>query len=817
MTTPQTKVFLEALWQDASYGARNLRKNPAFALTAVITLALGIGGCTAMFSVVRAVLLKPLDYADPDRLVEITVGSTVTRYEYLKASAGGFSGIGAFTPQETLTLSGGAEPEVLHGARVSAGFLDILGMHPKLGRGFSAAEDSPAGPVVVMISADLWARRFNLDSHVSGKTIVLETQPYTIIGVLPAHFSFPYPGVDVWLTRPEEWPPMAAKSRRMSPFLSLFGRVKPQLDMAQANAEMTVVQRRYAIANPGMMDAKPKSPVVVRPLKDRLVANVRSMLWMLLGAVTFVLLITCANVASLMLARAAARNREFAVRAALGASRGRLAGQLLAESILLSVAGGALGVFLAAEGVRAIPLMTAFNLPRSGEVHLDWLVLAFACVLSIGTGVLFGLAPAASAVRPDLMSVLRGKGEATRQGAPRLLLKGFHTRGLLVTGQISLSVILLIGAALLMESLIRLRGENVGFNPANLLTLRISLPPVRYATEQKQSAFFEELVRRVASFPGVRNATSAMYVPMTGFAGTPVQDASKPMLRLNERPIATVLVVAPDFFRTLQIPMRRGRDFTFHDKPDAERVAIIDEAFARRFWPLYPGGQDPIGQRVFIGGANPNPARIIGIVAPVHQNLENTAWPETVYVSFAQAAQTSAMLALRTYGDPLQFVSAVRQAVQSLDQDQAISDISSMEDRLDAEVGQRQLVGGLLGSFAIVALLLALIGIYGVVSYSVTERVQELGIRSALGAQKADILRLVIGQGLWLTLAGIGVGMLGALWLTQTLKNLLFGVGAVAPATFLGIGVLFVLSALVASYLPARRAARIDPMAALRV
>jgi hypothetical protein len=253
---------------------------------------------------------------------------------------------------------------------------------------------------------------------VSGKTIVLETQPYTIIGVLPAHFSFPYPGVDVWLTRPEEWPPMAAKSRRMSPFLSLFGRVKPQLDMAQANAEMTVVQRRYAIANPGMMDAKPKSPVVVRPLKDRLVANVRSMLWMLLGAVTFVLLITCANVASLMLARAAARNREFAVRAALGASRGRLAGQLLAESILLSVAGGALGVFLAAEGVRAIPLMTAFNLPRSGEVHLDWLVLAFACVLSIGTGVLFGLAPAASAVRPDLMSVLRGKGEATRQGLP---------------------------------------------------------------------------------------------------------------------------------------------------------------------------------------------------------------------------------------------------------------------------------------------------------------------------------------------------------------------------------------------------------------
>jgi putative ABC transport system permease protein len=808
---------METIWQDTLYAARAMRKNPVFAATAVLILALGIGGNTAMFTVIRAVLLKPLDYRDPDRLVRISGGATPTRFQEMKSGARSYSGIAAFAGEENVTLAAGAEPEVVKGVRVSAGFLQILGVDPMLGRAFLPAEDSPSGTPVAMISAELWRRRFNGDAQIAGKTAVFEATPYTIIGVLPPHFQFPFPGVDVWMTRPSEWPLMAPKSRLLSPFLTVFGRLKPGLDLGQANAEMAVVHHQYAIAHPTMLDAKPKSPIEVTPMKDQLVASVRSMLWMLFGAVSFVLLIACANVASLLLARATSRSREFAVRSALGAARTRLVGQLLAESVLLSSAGGAIGVLLAAWSIRAIPMMTALDLPRAGEIQLDWTVLGFAAALSIGTGVLFGLAPSLGASQPDLMGVLRGSGESIGKGDPRRTLVGLNSRGLLIVGQVALSVVLLIGAALLMESVAHLQRVDVGFKPANLLTMRISLPLSRYDTDQKETSFFQELVERVGSSPGVRSATAAMFLPMTGFVGSPVQDAAKPPLKLNERPIATVLVVTPDYFRTLEIPLRRGRDFTEQDREGGQRVAIIDEAMARRFWPKYPGGQDPIGQRVLIGGVNPQPAQIVGIAAKVHQNLENSSWPETVYVSFAQNAQSSAMLAIRTEGDPLRFTGAVREHVRVLDRDQPISAVRTMDNLVEDEVGQRHLILMLLGSFAGVALLLALVGIYGAISYSVTQRVHELGVRRALGARQADILWLVLGQGLGLTLAGIGIGIGGALTLTRVMKSLLFHVSTTDPATFVGVGVLFVLAALVASYIPARHAVRIDPMAALRV
>jgi len=807
---------LECVSRDLLFALRTMRKNPAFTATAVVALALGIGANTAIFSVVHAVLLRPLDYRDPDRLVNISGGATPVRFAEMKAAAKSFSGLGAFTGQEDLTLSHGSLPEVLKAARVSAGFLRILGVAPLVGRGFLPSEDSPGGPPVAMISAGLWQREFGGDPQIVGKTASLDAAPYTIIGVLPARFQFPFPDLDVWLTQPSEWPVIPPKSRPLSPFLSIFGRLRPGLSLDQASAEMAVIQRQYAMGHPAMLDAKPKSPVRVKPLKDALVSNIRSILWMLFGAVGFVLLIACANVASLLLARANSRSREFAVRSALGAARGRLIGQLLTESVLLSFAGGALGLLLAAWSLRAIPHMAAFDLPRAGEIRLDWMVLEFAAGLSIVTGVLFGLAPSLSASRPDLIAVLRASGEAVNQGIAGRVRAGLSTRGVLVMGQIALSMVLLIGAALLIESVTHLRGVNLGFNPANLLTIRISLPQSRYNTDQKRTAFFEELVGRVESLPGVRGATGAMTLPMTGYAGTPVQDAGKPPLKLNERLIATVLVVTPGYFRTLDIPFKNGRDFTPRDIEGAQRVAIIDENLARHFWPEYPGGKSPLGQYLLVGGTNPLPAEIVGIAADVHQNLENSAWPESVYVSFGQGAPQSAMLAIRTERDPIRFTTAVRRQVQAIDRDQPISEVQTMDDLVEAELGQRRLLVILLGSFAGVALLLALIGIYGVISYSVAQRTREVGVRRALGAQEGDILWLIVGQGFGLALAGVAVGVAGALALMRVMKTLLFQVGTTDPATFAGIAVMFLLVALAACYVPARRATRIDPMLALR-
>jgi putative ABC transport system permease protein len=815
--------LLEMIWHDALYALRAMRHNPAFTATAVLTLALAIGGNTAMFTVIRAVLLKPLQYGGPDRLVSLSGGATPSRFFEMKAGARSFTDLGATTGEENITLSGAAEPEVLKGARVSASFLRILGVQPILGRGFRPDEDAPGGAPAAMISSELWKRRFAADPQIVGKTATLASTTCTIIGVLPPRFQFPVAGLDVWMTAPSEWPLMSAKSRVDSPFLSVFGRLKPGVTLEQANAELQVVRRQYARAHPDMLDAKPKTPVEVTPMKDGLVRQVRSMLWMLFGAVVFVMLIACANVASLLLARATARSREFAVRSALGAARMRLIGQLLAESVLLSLAGGLLGVFLAAWILRAIPLITSFDLPRAGEIHLDWMVLGFAAALSLATGVLFGLAPSIGASRPDLIQVLRAGGQAANQGTPRGvllgrgILAGLNVRALLLIGQVALSIVLLIGVALLIKSVSNLRGVDIGFNPSNLLTIQVPLPPLRYDTDQKRATFFQELVQRVDSLPGVRGAAAGMYLPMMGYAGTPVQDASKPPLLLNQRLISTLWIVTPGYFHTLGIALRRGRDFTAHDTLDAPRVAIIDEAFARHFWPAYPAGLDPVGQRILIGGVNKKPVEIVGIATHVHEQLEKSDWPESVYISFAQSAPLYASLAVRTTGDPLRYTKAVREQVQALDRNQPIALVRTMDDLVEDQVGQRRLLVILLGSFATVALLLALIGIYGIIAYSVAQRIQEMGIRRALGAQQSDILRLVVGQGLRLSLAGVAIGLAAAFGLTRLMTAVLFHVTSTDPATFIAVALLFLLVALAASYIPARRAARIDPMAALRV
>ncbi len=793
-----------------------MRKNPVFAAVAVLTLALGLGANTASFSVIRGVLLKPLAYRNPDQLVNISGGATPVRFAEMKATARSFTDIGAFTSQESVTLTSGVQPEVLKAARVSANFLRILGTAPVLGRGFLPEEDSPGGPAAVIMSAELWQRRFHGDLHIVGRTMNLAGAPYAIVGVLPTGFQFPFSGLDVWLTQPSEWPAIQPKSRSLSPFLTVFGRLKAGLTMEQASAAAVLIRHQYATNHPAMLDAKSKSPVRVKPLQEEIVGNIRAELWMMFGAVGFVLLIACANLASLLLARAHARSREFAVRAALGASRSRLIGQLVAESVLLSSIGGVFGILFAFWSLRAIRHITAFDLPRAEEIHLDGTVLAFAATLSFMTGILFGLIPALTASRPDLMGVLRARGEDSEKGLPGRFRAGFSLRRVLVIAQIALSMVLLIGAALLIESVIHLRGDHPGFDAANLLTTRISLPPQRYDTDGKKNIFFEELIRRVKMQPGIRSAAAAMTLPMTGYAGSPVQDAGQSPLRLNERPIATILIVTPGYFQTLKIPLRRGRVFTERDREGAQRVAMIDEGLARRFWPAYPGGLDPIGQHLLIGGTNLQPAEIIGIVVNVHQNIDNSAWPQSVYVSFAQNPLPSALLAIRTEGDPVRLTSAVRKQVQSLDRDQPLADVQSMEDLVAAQLGQRRVLMVLLGFFAGVALLLALIGIYGVMAYSVTQRTQELGIRRALGAGEGDLLWLVVGQALSLALMGAAAGLGGALVLTRLMKALLFQVSATDPATFIGVALFFVVVAMGASYFPARRAARIDPMIALR-
>lgn len=804
--------LLKALPRDLSYAWRTMRKSPGFALTVIATLALGIGANTVIFSAVHAVLLKPLAYRDPDRLVRLSGGATLAHFDELKTGKA-FSEVGAFAiGTENMSLSGTAEPQMLNAARVSANFLHILGVEPVLGRGFSSEEDRPGAAAVAMISSELWQRRFNSDPSIIGKTITLAAVPHVVVGVVPADFDFPFEQTDVWVTKPSEWSAMSAQSRRLSPFLAVFGRLKPEIRLDQASAELAVIQHRYALAHPAMLDAKPKGPVRAKLWKDEVVSKVQSMLWMLLGAVGFVLLIACSNVAGLLLARGVSRSRELAVRSALGANRTRLVVHLLVESLLLSIVGGALGILMAALVLNAVSRTNPLDLPRATGIHLDGSVLAFASILSIATGVLFGLAPSIGASRLDLLPALKMGGDSIGR-----LRSGLKPRGLLVIGQVSLSIILLIGASLLIESVMHLRATDPGFNPEHLLTTQITLPAERYDTDSKRTAFFEEVVHRVRSIPGVRSATIALTLPMTPFPGTPVQDAARAPLKLNERPIATALIVMPGYFRTLEIPIRRGRDFTEVDRAGARRVAIIDEDLARRFWPSYPKGRDPIGQRLVIGGVNPQPAEIVGIVAHTHQNLEDNAWPETVYMPFAQTAQSHAMLAVRTSWGPDKFIHAVGSEVKAVDRDQSISKVHTMDELLEAQLGRRRSFMLLLGTFAAIAVLLAALGLYGLVAYSVVQRTKELGLRQALGAVEIDILSQVMGPALKLTLAGVAIGVAGAFAVTRFLESLLFHITPIDPLTFAGVGVLLLFVAGIASYIPARRAMRLDPMTALRL
>ncbi len=824
MAAEDVALIFETLAFDVRYALRQFASNRAFAISVVLAISLGIGLNTAMFSVIRAVLLEPLGYHDPDRLVLLSNSATPIRFDEMLSSARSYDGLGAFGGgREDLALSGNGQPEVLRGSRVSSNFLDILGVHPLLGRSFVPAEDKPGAPAVAMISAELWQRRFHGSPSIIGRSVTLADTAYTIVGVVPLNFQFPRAKTDVWLTRPSEWAAIEPASRRISPLLHIFGRLKPSVDIEAANAELTVIDNQYAAAHPAMIDTNKalarlwnRAPDHLELVKDDLVSDVRPKLWLLFGAVGLVLLIMCANIASLLLARSKARSREFAVRAAIGAGWRRMVGQLLTESILLALIGGALGVALAQLTVSSVRGMTALDLPRSGEIRIDGTVLGFAAILSLLTGLLFGLWPAVSASRPDLASVLRGSGEdASTTGSKPTLLR-INPRSFLVLGQVALSTILLIGAALLIESLARAYRVDPGFQVSNLLTMDITLPTARYGSDEKRAAFYKELLAKVEALPGVKSAAIARTLPMTGYAAAPIEVSGRAETKLNERPFATIQNISPQYFHTMKIPLRRGREFTAHDDAGASPVVIIDESLARRFWPQYPAGPNPIGERILIG-SHSRPTEVVGIAADVREGGLTQQPKPSVYLSAAQQPLESAVLALRTEGEPLSLANAVRNRIFTLDRDQPVSEIASMNQVVDASEGQLRVMMALLGVFAATATIIAIVGLYGVIAYSVAQRTKEIGIRRALGAQPGSILALIVGHGLRLALGGVLLGICGAFAMTRVLHGLLFQISPTDPTTFIGIALLFVLIAFAASYFPARRAAGIDPLATLRL
>jgi predicted permease len=795
-----------------------LWKNPAFALVAIATLALGIGANTAIFSVTNALLLRPLPYAHPERLAMVyaakpdSLGAVLpfsySRAEFLREKSRAFSGFAAFT-SENFNLTGRGDPEQVSAARVSWNFFDVLGVPPALGRAFLPEDDRPGGPAVCMISHALWIRSFGARSDVAGQSITLDATPYTVAGVLPRDFTFAPlgAGVDLWAPRVFDLNIMTpAQIRAGVGFLSAVGRLANGVSPARAQSEMDVLDRQYKRENPHMPDGDPSQTMRVVDLQQQMVANVRTAVLILSGAVGLLLLIACANVAALLLSRGLTRRKEIAIRAAMGARRSELISGLLAESILLALVGGALGIGLSTLSTRALAVLGQGNLPRIEEIGIDWRVLAFAGGLSLLTGVVFGLIPALQLSRQDLNPVLRAEGRGSAGSRVHS-----HARGALVVAQVALSMVLLVGAGLLIRSFVQLRNMSAGFDRRNVLTMSISLPPARYPTGPRMAAFYDQVVKQAAAMPGVQSAAVASALPVRPVRFSPVLVEGQPDVPLPARPILAIQMVSSDYFRTLRVVLRQGREFNDGDNATAPMVAVVNETLVRRFWPH----DNPLGKHLLLGRMT-NPAEVVGVAADVNNmSLAEAPEPE-VYLSFPQRPWASMNLIVRTSGDPHHWAAAARAAVAAVDRDQPVTAMNTMEEVLATSTAQQRFSVFLLGVFSATALLLAAVGLYGAINYSVAERTREMGIRIALGADRSAILRMIVGQGLALALAGLAIGAIAALALTRLMSGLLFQVGAADPVSFVGSALLFSVVAALASYLPARRATRLDPTEALR-
>jgi putative ABC transport system permease protein len=804
---------MDSLLRDLKFSTRALLKRPALTIIAIVTLAIGIGANSAIFSIVNSILLKPLPFSDLDRIVAIwdKVPSramernevAIANYLDWRAQNNSFEHIGLYRWWST-NLTGVQPPERVQGFLVSANFLEVLGMKPMIGRGFSADEDQPGKEPVAILGYGLWQRRFGGDPNIVNKTIALSGVNRTVIGVMPGEFNFPS-GADV--LAPLTLTPELAGNRENHAYLGV-GRLKPGISLANAQAEMNTIagrlEQQYPVTNTGR-------GIGIYPIVEDTVRFYKTAMLVLMATVAFVLLIVCANTANLMLARAAGRQKEMAVRRALGASRWRLIRQLLTESLILAVVGGAFGILIAVWGVD---LLRSFNpgeaakfVPGWNRIGVSLPVLGFNLGVSIFSGLLFGLAPAWQISKTDLNGALKEGARQASAGTHRL-------RNLLVVSEVALSLMLLVSAGLMMRTFVTLMKTNPGFNPANILTMSLTVPVAKYKEESQRAAFYQELVRRVQAVPGVESAAAINYLPLGGSNASNnffVEGVPEPPP--GQDFIGRYRVCTPDYFRTMGIQVLKGRSFTDQDKPGTTPVIIVNETLAKKYWP----NQDPLGKRLrFTGPLNEYPwMEVIGVVQDVKHELNSPITPD-YYLPHAQDVWSSMVLVARTKVDPMALAAEIRQQVWNIDKDQPVFQLRTMQQVRALSVSLYSFSSVSLTIFASIALLLAAIGIYGVMSYAVTQRTQEIGIRMALGARARDVLKMVVGNGMMLAVLGVAIGLLGAFAATRLLASLLFGVTPTDFVTYSIVTLGLLLVALLACYIPARRATKVDPLVALR-
>src|SRR5882762_7454104 len=811
--------FIETAWQDLRFGLRSLRKSPGFTTVAVVTLALGIGVNTVIFSAFYAVLLKPLPFEGSDRLVFIAKKNAsrgwdrnpISPAEILawRNQSGAFEDIAAYT-QRSCVLTGVGEAEEDPCEVISGNLFPLLGVAPSRGRTFSAEEDEAEGPRAAILSYGLWQRRFAADEKVIGAVIDIDGVSYTIVGVMPSNFSHLY--ASPYGVLPELWVSGIALSPThvWNDYFGI-GRLKPGVSLQQAEARTNTISVLIEPMNPDLKGWRAQ----LMTLRTNASGDTRPALFVLMGAVIFVLLIACANVANLLLARGARRANEFAVRNALGASEGRIVRQLLSESLVISIAGAVCGVLLAILGCKGLvalaPRFLVKSVPTLNAGAADFRVLVFTLVVVIATTLLFGLAPALQRARPDLIETLKETGRSSLQ-SPR----NRRLRSALVVSEIALAMVLLIGAGLMVRTLAQLSHMNLGFNPTNVLTLRVPLSGERYKEPQARVQFWERVVSAVEALPTVESASVSRGLPINDWAGQLFTTSDEPNPPAGQVPAANYVVIGPDYFRVMQIALRRGRSYNDHDTNASSRVVIVNEELVRLYWP----GRDPLAKRLQVGGQGPW-LTVVGVAGNVLSQGPDAGFHPEIYIPYQQFPWLLGgpkHLVVRTSGTvkPESLVPAVMQEIRQIDKDQPVADIAPMEQIALEPVAQQRMVMALLVSFASLALILSALGIYSVLSYSIAQRTREIGLRMALGAQRGNVLRLVVGGGAGLALLGITIGLAAALALTRLMTGLLFGVHPIDPITFGVVTTVLAVTSILACYVPARRATRVDPMVALR-
>jgi putative ABC transport system permease protein len=802
--------MLSSLLRDIRYASRNLWSNPGFTCVSIIALALGIGANSAIYTVVNSVLLQPLRFPESKQLVEVEERNLKAGFPRFSLSPGNylgyrdqnhsFSGLAAFTGGG-LNLSGGSEPERLRGTRVTGEFFDVLGRKPALGRTFNAQEMQLGSHRVAILSHGLWQRRFGGSSDVLGRTIKLNEEGYTVVGVMPADFQFP--------SRSEIWTPLAMNTaswqQRGGHYLGAIGRLNPGATAASAQTDLNTIAARAEQQFPGSNSGWDTR---IEDLQEAVVGGIRPAMLTLTAAVGFVLLIACVNIANLLLSRSSARKREIGIRASLGAGRGRLIRQLLTESVLLASIGAVAGLALAWAGVRALATISPNIMPRASEIALDGRALAFTAGVAILTGILFGIAPALHIVRTDLISALREGARGNAIGFRRNRL-----RSALVTGEVALALILLSGAGLLTRSFYRLQSVDTGFDPHGVLTLRTNLPNAKYATPEQRTAFYNRALERIRALPGVTAAGAGQIFPLSGDDHIlTFEQIGKPRPTAGNEPSAAFYAVTPGYFQALRIPIKTGREFNEHDDVAAAPVAILSESMARRFY----ANENPLGQRIRM--ATSKPTEIVGIVGDVRdQQMESKGRP-AVYQLSAQLPNPFAAMyfGIRSAADPAALIPVVRGVIRELDAELPLDAVGTVDALVSTSLAQRRFAMLLMAIFAGIALALAMVGIYGVISYSVTQATQEIGIRMALGARPGDVLRMVLRYAGVLMAAGLTIGIVGALAAGRLIATQLFDVKPADPITFAAVAGALLLTGVAASFAPALRATRVDPLVALR-